>query len=47
LSKKNFLDVASEALAEYKYVGPDQRADLAIAAEFESKRNLKVIAKRN
>lgn len=34
IRRKNFLDVASEALAEYKYVGPDQRADLAMACRY-------------
>ncbi|KAL6506412.1 hypothetical protein OROGR_024593 [Orobanche gracilis] len=29
--RKKFLDVVCEALSEYKYVGPNQRADLVIA----------------
>lgn len=29
--RKIFLDVVCEALAEYKYVGPNQRADLVLA----------------
>ncbi|KAL2471024.1 P-loop NTPase domain-containing protein LPA11 [Abeliophyllum distichum] len=36
--RKNFLDVVSEALAEYKYVGPDQRADLAIACRIRERK---------
>lgn len=29
--RKTFLDVVCDALAEYNYVGPNQRADLTIA----------------
>ncbi|CAA2953637.1 P-loop NTPase domain-containing LPA1 homolog 2-like [Olea europaea subsp. europaea] len=38
IRRKNFLDVASEALAEYKYVGPDQRADLAMACRIRERK---------
>lgn len=31
VKRKTFLDVVCEALAEYKYVGPNQRADLVLA----------------
>ncbi|CAA2968634.1 Hypothetical predicted protein [Olea europaea subsp. europaea] len=36
--RQNFLDFASEALAEYKYVGADQRADLAIACRIRERK---------
>lgn len=29
--RESFLDVVCDALAEYKYVGPNQRADLILA----------------
>ena len=31
VKRKTFLDVVCEALAEYKYLGPNQRADLVLA----------------
>lgn len=31
VGRKVFLDVVGEALSEYKYVGPNQRADLVLA----------------
>lgn len=31
VKRKVFLDVICEALAEYKYVGPNQRTDLVLA----------------
>lgn len=31
ISRAKFLDVVCDALAEYKYVGPNQRADLVLA----------------
>lgn len=31
VKRKTFLDVVCEALAEYKYVSPNQRADLVLA----------------
>lgn len=34
--RKYFLDVVCEALSEYKYVGPNQRADLVIACRYSS-----------
>lgn len=34
--RKFFLDVVCEALSEYKYVGPNQRADLVIACRYNS-----------
>lgn len=35
VTRENFLDVVCDALAEYKYVGPNQRADLALACRYE------------
>lgn len=32
--RKVFLDVVCEALTEYKYVGPNQRADLILACRY-------------
>ncbi|MBA0794846.1 hypothetical protein Gohar_019131, partial [Gossypium harknessii] len=32
--RETFLDVVCEALAEYKYVGPNQRADLILASRY-------------
>lgn len=31
VKRKTFLDVSCKALAEYKYVSPNQRADLVLA----------------
>lgn len=33
--RETFLDVVCDALAEYKYVGPNQRADLVLACRYE------------
>ena len=32
--RETFLDVVCDALAEYKYVGPNQRADLVLACRY-------------
>lgn len=32
--RKTFLDVVCDALAEYKYVGPNQRQDLVLACRY-------------
>lgn len=32
--RESFLDVVCDALAEYKYVGPNQRADLILACRY-------------
>lgn len=32
--RETFLDIACDALAEYKYVGPNQRADLVLACRY-------------
>lgn len=34
VDRETFLDVVSDALAEYKYVGPNQRADLVLACRY-------------
>lgn len=34
VKRKTFLDVVCEALAEYKYVSPNQRADLSLACRY-------------
>ena len=34
IKRKIFLDVVCDALAEYKYVGLNQRADLALACRY-------------
>lgn len=34
IRRKIFLDVVCEALSEYMYVGPNQRADLIIACRY-------------
>lgn len=34
VNRKFFLDTVCEALSEYKYVGPNQRADLVIACRY-------------
>ncbi|VFQ98938.1 unnamed protein product [Cuscuta campestris] len=36
--RKTFLDVVSDALTEYKYVGPHQRADLTIACRIRERK---------
>ncbi|KAK4367203.1 hypothetical protein RND71_015083 [Anisodus tanguticus] len=36
--RKSFLDVACDALTEYKYMGPNQRADLAIACRIRERK---------
>ncbi|KAM7502109.1 hypothetical protein LguiB_001013 [Lonicera macranthoides] len=36
--RKTFLDVVSSALAEYKYVGPNQRTDLALACRLRERK---------
>ncbi|KAL3618518.1 hypothetical protein CASFOL_037600 [Castilleja foliolosa] len=36
--RKKFLDVVCEALSEYKYVGPNQRADLVIACRIRERK---------
>ncbi|XP_009367031.2 P-loop NTPase domain-containing protein LPA1 homolog 2-like isoform X2 [Pyrus x bretschneideri] len=36
--RKTFLDVVCDALAEYKYVGPNQRADLALACRIRERK---------
>ncbi|CAI9776473.1 unnamed protein product [Fraxinus pennsylvanica] len=38
VKRKIFLNFASEALAEYKYMGPDQRADLAKACRIRERK---------
>ena len=34
--REAFLDIVCDALAEYKYVGPNQRADLVLACRYEN-----------
>lgn len=34
VKRKRFIDVVCDALAEYKYVGPNQRADLVLACRY-------------
>ncbi|CAI9761525.1 unnamed protein product [Fraxinus pennsylvanica] len=36
--RKTFLDVVCEALADYKYVGPNQRADLVLACRIRERK---------
>ncbi|KAA8544100.1 hypothetical protein F0562_022112 [Nyssa sinensis] len=36
--RKKFLDVVCDALAEYKYVGPNQRADLVLACRIRERK---------
>ncbi|KAL1109179.1 hypothetical protein V6Z11_D03G160800 [Gossypium hirsutum] len=36
--RETFLDVVCEALAEYKYVGPNQRADLILASRIRERK---------
>ncbi|KAL6979370.1 hypothetical protein U1Q18_021035 [Sarracenia purpurea var. burkii] len=36
--RKSFLDVVCDALAEYKYVGPNQRADLVLACRIRERK---------
>ncbi|XP_052177138.1 P-loop NTPase domain-containing protein LPA1 homolog 1-like isoform X2 [Diospyros lotus] len=38
IRRKMFLDVVCDALAEYKYVGPDQRADLVLACRIRERK---------
>ncbi|MBA0719918.1 hypothetical protein Golax_007564, partial [Gossypium laxum] len=38
VKREAFLDVACDALAEYKYVGPNQRADLVLACRIREKK---------
>ncbi|KAG8371298.1 hypothetical protein BUALT_Bualt13G0073200 [Buddleja alternifolia] len=38
VSRKLFLDVVCEALSEYKYVGPNQRADLVLACRIRERK---------
>lgn len=38
IKREKFLDVVCEALAEYKYVGPNQRADLALACRIRERK---------
>ncbi|KAK1357430.1 P-loop NTPase domain-containing protein LPA1-like [Heracleum sosnowskyi] len=38
VKRKTFLDVVCEALAEYKYVGPNQRADLVLACRIRERK---------
>lgn len=38
VDRETFLDVVSDALAEYKYVGPNQRADLVLACRLRERR---------
>lgn len=38
--REKFLDVVCNALAEYKYVGPNQRADLNLACRYVFLANL-------
>lgn len=35
VGRETFLDVVCDALADYKYVGPNQRADLVLACRYE------------
>lgn len=34
IQRETFLDIVCDALAEYKYVGPNQRADLVLACRY-------------
>lgn len=34
VTRSHFLDVVCEALSEYKYVGPNQRADLVLGCRY-------------
>lgn len=34
IRRENFLDIVCDALSEYKYVGPNQRADLVLACRY-------------
>ncbi|KAG4988986.1 hypothetical protein JHK84_031548 [Glycine max] len=36
--RETFLDIACDALAEYKYVGPNQRADLVLACRIRERK---------
>lgn len=34
IDRKTFLDVVCDALSQYKYVGPNQRADLVLSCRY-------------
>lgn len=38
VKRRSFLDVVCDALAEYKYVGPNQRADLVLACRIRERK---------
>ncbi|RYQ97969.1 P-loop NTPase domain-containing protein LPA1 homolog 2 isoform X1 [Arachis hypogaea] len=38
VQREKFLDIVCEALAEYKYMGPNQRADLALACKIRERK---------
>nr|XP_043634472.1 P-loop NTPase domain-containing protein LPA1 homolog 2-like [Erigeron canadensis] len=38
VKRKRFIDVVCDALAEYKYVGPNQRADLVLACRIRERK---------
>ncbi|XP_068503690.1 P-loop NTPase domain-containing protein LPA1 homolog 1-like isoform X1 [Phaseolus vulgaris] len=38
IRRENFLDIVCDALAEYKYVGPNQRADLVLACRIRERK---------
>ncbi|XP_078427583.1 P-loop NTPase domain-containing protein LPA1 homolog 2-like isoform X2 [Wolffia australiana] len=38
VNRKSFLDVVCDALSQYKYVGPNQRADLVLACRIREKK---------
>lgn len=38
IKRENFVDVVCDALAEYKYVGPNQRADLVLACRIRERK---------
>ena len=38
--RETFLDIVCDALAEYKYVGPNQRADFVLACKYALEENL-------
>ncbi|EPS65360.1 hypothetical protein M569_09418, partial [Genlisea aurea] len=38
VARKKFLDVVCEALSEYKYLGPNQRADLVLACRIRERK---------
>ncbi|CAH9138222.1 unnamed protein product [Cuscuta epithymum] len=43
VQRKSFLDVVSDALTEYKYIGPNQRADLAIACRIRERKESVIV----